>query len=106
MEGSVPLACGAASFREVSGFSMLPLLRDGSTVVYRPARLTDALLGAVVVCEHPFKPVLLVKRVDGVSDDGQLVLGGISPSESTDSRTFGPVPTSKLRGVVVAFWES
>ena len=85
---------------------MLPLLRDGSLVVYRPTRRTDTLLGGIVVCQHPFKPILLVKRVDGVSGDGELILGGLSPAESTDSRMFGPVPVSKLRGVVVAYWEN
>ena len=64
------------------------------------------LAGGIVVCQHPFKPILLVKRVDELSRDGELILGGLSPAESTDSRTVIFPSRFQLRGVVVAYWEN
>jgi hypothetical protein len=75
----------------VDGGSMRPTLEPGDRLLvirrrsYRP--------GAVVA--------LLVKRVVAVGDDGRLVVAGDDPSASTDSRTFGPVPRSLVRGQAV-----
>ena len=43
---------------------------------------------------------VLVKRVGAVLDDG-IVVRGDNPGASTDSRSFGPVPSSAVLGRVV-----
>ena len=115
------VAIGAGTWRAfrpfrvaVEGESMAPALRPGDWVVaVRPRRVRR---GDVVVVEDPRTPGFeLVKRVAGLPGDrvgggsasGVVVLGpddywvlGDSPSRSTDSRSFGPVPRSAIRGVV------
>ena len=89
-----------ARFR-VTGNSMLPTLRDGEVVAVNPHVAPHP--GELVLCRHPFRTdVLVIKRVSEITDDGALVLHGDRPSESTDSRSFGPVPRVHFRGVVVA----
>lgn len=58
--------------------------------------------GAVVIVERDGREI--VKRV--ARDDGDFVtVVGDNPSASTDSRAFGPVPRSSIRGVVRAvYW--
>ncbi len=83
----------------VDGGSMRPALEPGDRLLvirrrsYRP--------GAVVALADPRDGRLLVKRVVAVGDDGRLVVAGDDPSASTDSRTFGPVPRSLIRGQAV-----
>jgi signal peptidase I len=110
----------ARPFRAVvRGSSMEPKLRDGDTVVAFAGRTPRT--GDVVVIEHPMRPGFdLVKRVAGspgevvhLPTDGSRVMGpvelgpgewfvtGDAPGASTDSRSFGPVSSSRLRGVVV-----
>ena len=43
---------------------------------------------------------MLVKRIGAVLEDG-VVLHGDNPRASTDSRSFGPVPSSAVLGRVV-----
>ena len=108
----------------IEGDSMAPGLRDGDWVVaIRPRRVRR---GDVVVVEDPRTAGFeLVKRVLGVPgdwlevagchDEGDaagLVLGqdeywvqGDAVDRSTDSRTFGPVPRSAIRGIVrLRYW--
>jgi nickel-type superoxide dismutase maturation protease len=97
----------------VEGPSMAPALRAGDLVLaVRPRRVRP---GDVVIVEHPsrhgFELVKRVVAVEGDSMDGRLLgpgdvwLLGDAGEESTDSRSFGPVPTSAIRGVVVArYW--
>jgi signal peptidase I len=94
---------------------MRPALLDGDVVLAfagaRPA------VGDVVVAEHPGRPGYeVIKRVAGgpgdvarAGPDGgapvplgarEWFLLGDAPDESTDSRSFGPVRTEHLRGVV------
>ena len=92
---------------------MAPGLREGEFVLaVRPGRIRR---GSVVLAVHPHRPRLeLVKRVRGVAGDeaqgrrlrpGEVWLEGDDPTASTDSRSFGPVPTSAIRGVVVLrYW--
>jgi nickel-type superoxide dismutase maturation protease len=83
----------------VEGGSMRPALEPGDRLLlvrrrtYRP--------GAVVAVPDPRDGRLLVKRVAGVAPDGRLVVAGDDPAASTDSRTFGPVPRSSVRGQAV-----
>lgn len=103
----------------IEGQSMAPALRDGDCVVaIRPRRVRR---GDVVVVEDPRTPGFeLVKRVVGLPGDwlevagcheeddaAGLVLGtdeywvqGDAADQSTDSRDFGPVARSAIRGVI------
>ena len=93
----------------VEGWSMAPTLQPGDFLV--AVRAKRPRPGSFLVVEHPGRPGFeLVKRLDlvlgaeGARPDGYWVVGDAS-DRSTDSRTFGPVPGSAIRGVVVArYW--
>lgn len=83
----------------VEGASMVPTLAPGDRLVVRRHR--RPLVGDLVALRDPRLPSrLLVKRVHAVGAAG-LDVRGDNPSESTDSRTFGPVDPSTVTGKVV-----
>jgi type IV secretory pathway protease TraF len=58
--------------------------------------------GSVVILDRDGRELL--KRVATIEGDSMTVLGD-NPARSTDSRAFGPVPRSSVRGVVRAvYW--
>ena len=70
---------------------MRPTLRPGDRVL--AVRCRRPRPGDLVVLADPRVPArTLVKRVAAVGPDGIAVVGD-TPSASTDSRTFGPVPS-------------
>jgi len=76
---------------------MEPALRAGDWIVVwelsRPPRV-----GEIVLVRDPRKPYnLMLKRVADVADGACTVLGD-RPEDSTDSRTFGPVPLANVLG--------
>ena len=76
---------------------MEPALRAGDWIVVsslsRPPRV-----GEIVLVRDPRHPKhLMLKRVAAVADGACTVLGD-RPEESTDSRTFGPVPLANVLG--------
>ena len=84
---------------EVVGDSMLPAFRPGDRVV--AVRGLSVRPGDVVAVTDPRDAGrLLVKRVRGVAA-GTLEVHGDNERASTDSRTFGPVSPSAVRGRVV-----
>jgi signal peptidase I len=93
---------------EIRGASMEPTLAEGDWAVAIRRRLR---VGDVVVVEHPERPGFeLVKRVvaapgDAVRDrrlgGGEWWVEGDRSDASTDSRSFGPVSRSSIRGTVV-----
>ncbi len=86
------------------GRSMTPTLDDGDTVVVDPGAYdnADPSPGEVVLCRHPFRTdVQLVKRVSSVGPDGELMLVGDNPAESTDSGSLSAVPRVHLKGQVM-----
>jgi signal peptidase I len=102
------VVAAARPFRvEVSGRSMEPTLMSGDWVLAtRSGRVGK---GSVVVLTHPSRQVDLVKRVAGTPGDvvDGRVLGpdeyfvvGDNRLESTDGRTFGPIPREAIEGVV------
>ena len=103
MLAAAALAAGAlAWFRpfrvEIAGDSMRPALEPGDwAIAVRSRRIHE---GDVVVVERPDRPGLeIVKRAARADGEGWFVLGD-NPAASTDSRHFGPVPASAVRGRV------
>jgi nickel-type superoxide dismutase maturation protease len=85
----------------VHGPSMVPTLRHGDRVlVWLRAPRRTPTIGRIVVVELPERP-LSVKRLTAVDPDGRVRVEGDNEFGSTDSRTFGPVRQSALRGVVL-----
>ena len=81
---------------------MQPTLEPGDRVLVRRLRRKPApSLGSVVVTWHPQRSELrLIKRLSRVDSTGLWLLGD-NPTESTDSRQLGAVPTNLLIGEVV-----
>ena len=91
----------------VRGDSMEPTFADGDfiTALEVPGSL-NLKPGALVVIRDPRgKGREMVKRVSEAMPNGDLVVVGDSPRQSTDSRHFGPVPRDLLIGrVVLRYW--
>lgn len=88
----------------VTGESMLPGLKPGELVFvdFNAYRQVQPLAGQIVILYHPHRPGLkIIKRVTQVLDDGKYFVSGDNPAASTDSRSFGPVPSSAIIGRVV-----
>ena len=85
----------------VEGSSMSPTLNDGDIVLIDVhAEIAD---GDILLADHPYKQsVKMLKRLTGFSENGEMILTGDNPDESTDSRTFGSVPLKNFRGVVTS----
>lgn len=83
----------------VTGPSMAPTIPAGTTVLVKPTQTVRP--GDIVVTKHPRSTqITIVKRVDHLTDTGDLFLRG-DGTPSTDSRDFGPVPSTLLLGKVV-----
>ena len=98
----------------VAGESMVPALLPGDRVLvwrglgpFRP----PIRVGDLVALADPRDPAtrgsggvprerLMVKRVAGRQGD-EVILRGDNEAASTDSRHFGPVPASAIRGRVI-----
>ena len=91
---------------KVSGSSMSPTFKDNDWlfVSWFPAGLTplvaERILGKVVVVEREERPgIFLVKRLQK-SHGGNFWVQGDN-DESTDSRTWGWIPSTEIVGVVL-----
>ena len=87
----------------VTGTSMVPLLKPGDEVLIdlnayaqHPPYVND-----VVVAQHPYRDIKLIKRVIAL-EDGRCFLKGDNALESTDSRTFGAVKPEQILGRVTS----
>ena len=83
----------------VGGSSMSPTLEDGDRVIVELFRYRrhPPRVGDVVLVEGP-GGMPLVKRIASVDPRGSVWVLGDNPMESADSRTFGSVPTHRVRG--------
>lgn len=88
----------------VAGDSMRPTLHPGDWLVV--AHRLPIRVGRIVVAQRPDRPdLLIIKRARRQLDDRTWWVEGDNPTASDDSRTFGPVDRSLIRGVVVArYW--
>ena len=76
---------------------MEPALWAGDWIVVS-ARSRPPRVGEIVLVRDPRDPEnLMLKRVAAVTDGTCTILGD-RPEESTDSRTFGPVPLANVLG--------
>ena len=77
---------------------MLPTLKPGSFVLVDPERAPDD--GDLVVAVHPDKGIEICKRVAVVLPDGSVELASDNADAGQDSRHFGAIPASSVRGVI------
>lgn len=76
---------------------MSPVLKDGDAILIAPREKVSE--GDIVLAAHPFQQsVKILKRLKNFTETGDLYLVGDNPAESTDSRTFGAVPSKNLIG--------
>jgi nickel-type superoxide dismutase maturation protease len=76
---------------------MEPALRAGDWIVVRSLSRPPRVGEIVLVRDPRDQENLMLKRIAGVSKETCTVLGD-RPEESTDSRTFGPVPLANVLG--------
>ena len=87
---------------------MVPALASGDYVVVdtRAYARRSPGPGEVVLARDPREPSrVIAKRVAGPDGADGVVLLGDNAEESTDSRTFGPVPRAHVTGRIVwRYW--
>jgi nickel-type superoxide dismutase maturation protease len=91
---------------EVTEPSMVPALRPGDWLLIwrgirrgRPLRIRP---GQIVIAQHPARgDFLLVKRAVEQQPDGWWLASDNTAAPAGDSRSFGPVPVSLIRGRVL-----
>ena len=96
------LITGRRRHCKVVGNSMLPTLKQGDIVFYRPIKPGQSSLenGCIVVAKDPLNlHSLIVKRVHQEKPLG-LELRGDNVKNSIDSRSFGIVNHSYIYGIV------
>ena len=93
----------------IAGRSMEPTLQDGEITLVRLGAAGGSLFsrpirpGDILWIQHPLRSdTSIVKRLHSIGPDGQLYVRGDNPDESSDSRTFGSVPPTKVRGRLFA----
>lgn len=92
------------SLVDVRGPSMEPHLVAGDRLLTVPAVAAWLRPGQVVVATDPADPAHLVVKRIARRDRDAVVLLGDHPAASTDSRRWGPVPTSTIRRVALRRW--
>ncbi len=80
---------------------MLPEYQDGDFVVIAaaPVFLRRLKAGDVVVFGHESYGTL-IKKIERVAEDGNLIVSG-TRADSLDSRRLGPIALDKVRGKVI-----
>ena len=87
---------------KISGHSLYPDYREGDYVLTARVPFPSGKIraGDVIVFDQPGYG-MLVKRVRWVLEDGRTFEVRGTQVDSTDSRNFGPVPGSRIKGKVV-----
>lgn len=84
----------------IKGNSMLPALRTGDCVLIDPE--LEPEIGDIVLFRHPFiQNLKAVKRLAGITPEGNCIVLGDNPAESTDSRSYGAIRPEDVLGVAV-----
>ena len=83
------------------GKSMNPTLKDGEVVLVD--RNAEINVGDIVITKNPREPNgEAVKRVQRINERGHYFLIGDNPDNRTDSRQYGEVTKSYIKGKVIA----
>jgi len=87
---------------KIRGHSLYPDYRDGDYVLMAGVPFPSGKIkpGNVIVIRQPVHG-LLIKRVHKVLDHGRTFDVRGTQIDSTDSRNFGPVPLSQVKGKVI-----
>jgi nickel-type superoxide dismutase maturation protease len=84
----------------IEGDSMLPTLKTGDCVFINSDQKPE--IGDIVLFRHPYvQNVNVVKRLAEITAEGNFVVLGDNPPESTDSRNFGAILAKDILGVAV-----
>jgi nickel-type superoxide dismutase maturation protease len=84
----------------IEGNSMLPVLKSGDCVIFNPELEPET--GDIIFFHHPFiQKLKVVKRVSEITAEGNYIVLGDNPSESTDSRSYGAILAKDVLGVAV-----
>lgn len=96
------LILGKRKRLRVTGPSMTPLFQSGEEILFDPKAYRNSLprIGDIVVAKHPHQAKQIVKRVAVVLEDGSCFLKGDNSNASTDSRSYGFIPLTKIIGRV------
>ena len=98
MREGVAWMAGRRQRVRVVGRSMEPTLAEGDFVLVDRSR--QPRIGQIVVAYHPRRrDLLVVKRLQAL-EQGRLFLVGDNPTEGTDSRSWGPIESNQMVGVV------
>lgn len=84
----------------VKGYSMYPTYSSGDTILATRI-FTSVNENDIVICIHAGE--FVIKRVKKIEKNGEIFLMGDNPSNSEDSRTYGPVPISSIYGKVLFY---
>ena len=87
----------------VSGNSMLPSLKEGEIVFFKPYKEgeSEPKPGQLVIFNHPLKNINCIKRISVVNQNNIKVLGD-NIEFSEDSNTFGLLNKEKIIGIVTS----
>ena len=77
---------------------MIPRIKPGQFVLIRKTKKIKE--NDLILFQHPFKGIKLVKRVDHI-EQGMIYALGENKEESSDSREFGYIPKELVIGKVI-----
>ena len=82
---------------------MNPTLKDSEIIFFKKYKKYKSLLkaGQIVIFNHPFKDLSLVKRIKSVSKNG-IEVSGDNLYFSDDSNKFGFISKEKVIGIVTS----
>ena len=84
----------------VIGPSMQPTLKNGQKCIALKGRFL-ARQGAIAVFTHPARPELLELKRLAHKTKGKWWVVGDNESESNDSRDFGAIASTSIKGIVI-----
>lgn len=89
--------CGLYKRVQIKGHSMWPLFSDGEVVIIKK---NEYKIGDVIIFDHPFKKMLLVKQIEAI-ENGMYKVTSIQKIEGEDSSSFGAIKEKEIIGKVI-----